>query len=276
MSKWHIPDESIVAYSRNPDEIDAVTAASIEQHLPACARCQASVARFFTRSDLDAIWAEVEDRVDREGVGFTRHLRRRLSADSGSSRLLAATPALRVGTVVAVGLIVAAVVAVSRAADVAAAFLVLAPVVPTALVGLSFAPGADPAGESGLATPVFGFGLVVRRALAIEMLALLVLGVGSFFVPIDGFRALSWLLPALALSLGTLAASARMPAPQAATGTTLGWLALLFVVYLADGRQDLIESAVFGPFGQLTLGFVAVVACVAAFTSRQVLLQEVT
>jgi len=265
----------MVAFSSNPGAIHHVTAASIEQHLTACRACQVSLAGVSPRPELDAIWAEVQDGVDRAGVGFTERLLRWLRVESGSARLIAATPALRVGAVAAVGLIVAAVVLVSRVADVGEAFLVLAPVVPTALVALSFAPGVDPAGECGLATPVFGFGLVIRRALAVEVLALLVLGIGSLFIPIDGPTALAWLIPALALSLGTLAGSVRWAAPQAAAGLTMGWATVLVLAYVAEGGRDLVESAVFDPSGQAVLGLMAVGASVVMMMNRQVLLQEV-
>lgn len=275
MSDWHVPDELMVAFSTDPGGVGAATAASIEQHLTACRSCQAGLARLSPRSELDAIWAEVQDGVDRAEVGFTERLLRRLRVESGLARLLAATPALRAGAVAAVGLIVALVVIVSRATDLGVAFLVVAPVVPTALVAASFAPGADPAGECGLAAPVFGFGLVIRRAVAVEVVALLILSVGSLFVPIDGLRALGWLLPALALSLGTLAANLRWPAPQAAAGLTIAWGAVLVLAYIAEGGRDLAESAVFGPSGQLVVGLFAAGACGVMIMNRQLLFQEV-
>jgi hypothetical protein len=275
MSDWHVPADLMVAFSTDPGAIRDTTAASIEQHLTVCRSCQADLADLSPRSELDAIWTEVQDGVDRAGIGFTERMLRWLRVESGPARLIAATPALRLGAVAAVGLIVASLVLVSRAADVAVAFLVLAPVVPTGLVALSFAPGVDPAGECGLATPVYGFGLVVRRAVAVEVMALVVLGVGSLFVPIDGTRALGWLLPALALSLGTLAGSVRWSAPQAATGLTMGWAAVLVLAYVAEGGRDLLDSAVFDLSGQLVLGLMATGACLVMAMKRQVLFQEV-
>lgn len=276
MSGWHVPDELLVTFASSPARIDAVAAASVEQHLIACASCQSRLAGVSAGPELDAIWGGVEDRIDQAGVGFTERWLRTLGVESGPARLIAATPALRMGALAAVGLIVAAVVLASRAADAGAAFLVLAPVVPTALVSLSFAPGVDPAGECGLATPVFGFGLVIRRAVAVELLALLVLSVGSLFVPVEGPRALGWLLPALALSLGTLAASVRWSAPQAGAGLTMAWAALVVLAYVAEASRDLAESMVFDPSGQLVFGVAAAGACVVMALNRQILLQEVS
>ncbi len=275
MSEWHIAEDLIVIFAAEPGEIDDATAASIEQHLTGCRSCQERLAGLASRTDLDAIWAEVEDRVDLVGAGFTERLLRRFAPDSGAARLMAATPALRVGALMAVGMIVTAVVLASRATGASDVFLVLAPVVPTALVALSFAPGADPAGECGLATPVFGFGLVMRRTLAIELVAVLVLLVGSVFVPIDGLRSLGWLLPGLALSFGTLAGSVRWPVPETAASLTAGWIAVLAFAHIAEGSGGITESAVFDPAGQLVLGLVAAGACVVLAMNRQVLFQEV-
>lgn len=276
MSEWHVPDDLLVRFSASPGEMDDVTAASIEQHIAVCGSCQSNLAEVGPDLVMDAIWVEVADRVDRAGVGFTERVLRRLGVESGPARLIAATPALRIGALGAVALIVAAVVLVSRATDGAGAYLGLAPVVPTALVALSFAPGVDPAGECGLATPVFGFGLVMRRAAAVEVLALLVLAIGSLFVPIDGPRSLGWLLPALALSLATLASSVRWSAPRVATGLTMGWFAVLVMANLAAEGRDLAESVVFDPSGQLVFGLLAAGACVVLAMNRQVVLQEVS
>lgn len=275
MNDWHIPDESLVAFSADPGEMGDAAAASIEQHLTACAECQAALAALAPQAQLDAIWAEVQDGVDRAGIGFVERRLAQLGFESGPARLMAATPALRVGAVLAVGLIVAAVVLVSRAADAGEAFLALAPVVPTALVGLSFAPGADPAGECGLATPVFGFGLVIRRALGIELVALFVLAVGSLFVPIDGLRALGWLLPALALSIGTLAGGVRWSAPTTASALTAGWVGALVVAQVSDSNGSFADSVVFDTVGQTVLALMVTVAILVAVTNRQVLFQEV-
>ena len=161
--------------------------------------------------ELDAIWVEVEDRVDRAGVGFTERLLappwsgvRSGAADRGNSGVADRCAG-------AVGLIVAAVVLVSRAADVGEAFLVLAPVVPTALVALSFASGCGSgggvrAGDTGVRVragdaPGCGGGGRWRCWSSRS---------GRCSFPSTGLEALGWLLPALALSLGTLAGSAAV------------------------------------------------------------------
>lgn len=274
MNEWHVSEQLIADFARSPGAIDEVTAASIEQHLTVCGRCQSGLAAAAPEAPIDAIWAEVEDRIDRAGGGVTERLLQRLAVDSAPARLIAATPALRVGTLLAVGVIIAAVVWASRAAQVGGAYLALAPVVPTLLVALSFAPGTDPAGECGLATPAFGFGLLMRRALAIELVTLMVLGVGSLLVPISGLDALGWLLPALALSMGTLAGATRWPAPEVAGILIAAWMGALTVVNIVEPGRQVADSAVFAPAGQFVIGLLAAGACVVVARNRPSILQE--
>jgi hypothetical protein len=274
VTDWHVPDDVMALFVAEPRAVDDVTAASIEQHVEACGRCQHVAAASTPEIDLDRVWAEVADRVDQDGAGLGERLLRRLGVAAGEARLVAATRALQVGAVIAVAVVVAVLVWASRAADAGGVFLALAPIVPTALVAASFAPGADPAGECGLATPVYGFGLVLRRAVSVEALALVVLVVGSLLVPVDGPRAVAWLLPAAALSLGTMAASVRWPAPHAALGLLAVWFGGMTVSALADHSARLVDAAVFGPAGQVAAALVVAASVAVVVTHRQVLFQE--
>ena len=88
----------------------------------------------------------------------------RVGFDEAAARLVAATPALRAAWLAAVALVVGVVVVACQAADSDGLFLAIAPLLPLAGVAAVFAPGTEPAGEIGSATPLMGFGLVVRRA----------------------------------------------------------------------------------------------------------------
>ena len=74
---------------------------------------------------------------------------------------------------------IAAAVAASRSVDDSRPFLALAPLVPLAGVAVSFGPAPDPAGEAGLATPMHGAGLVLRRPIAVLATSLIVLVAGT-------------------------------------------------------------------------------------------------
>ena len=279
MSDWHVTEEIIARYVDDEGNLDYVTAASIEEHVERCAHCQRSVGEWTRTELLDQVWSGVADRVDRTESGVGERWLVRLGVEPAPARLLGATPGLRVATVAAVMLVVAAVAWASRAADAAGVYLVLAPVVPTALVAVSFSANADPGGECGLATPVFGFPLLLRRALAVEVLALLVLAAGSLFISLEGASAVAWLLPATALSVGTVAVGTRWPAPHAAAALLAGWFGVLAVELVSrrdDGAPPFVDGPVFGMVGQLVAGGLLVVSIGVVYTQRHHVFQEVT
>lgn len=280
MSNWHVTEEFIARYVDDDASLDHVTTASIEQHVERCSHCQRSV-RDRTRAGLlDQVWSGVADRVDQTESSAVERWLVRLGVEPAPARLLGATPGLRVATVAAVMLVVAAMVWASRAADAAGVYLALAPVVPTALVAISFATNADPGGECGLATPEFGFPLLLRRVLAVEVLALLVLATGSLFISLDGARAMAWLLPATALSVGTVAVGTRWPAPHAAITLLGAWFGVLAAGEIVGGRDagapPFVDAPAFGMVGQLVASLLLVVSIGVVYTERHHVFQEVT
>lgn len=273
MTEWHVPEGLVSAFAAEPERVDEVAAASVEQHLAVCGRCQRAVASAADPLAVDAAWTEIEDRIDQRQPGWDGRLARVTGSD-GSFRLIAATAGLQLGALTAVAMVVVLVVLTGRSADSADIFMALAPLVPTALVAMTFAPGADPAGEAGRATPVYGFGLLMRRTLAVEIVALVVLGVAAAFVPIGGLRTLGWVLPSLALSALTIAGGARWPAPAVGVAAASAWMAVVGAAARYEPGHDIVRSAPFDPAGQLVAAAIAVVAAVVILSNRQTLLME--
>jgi len=279
MTDWHLTGELTARYIDDQRNLDHATAASIEEHLARCSPCQRRVGEQSGTEWLDRVWAGVADRIDLSESGFVERWLVRVGREPAPARLLGATPGLRLATFGAMVLVVAAAAWASRAADAAGVYLALAPVVPTALVAISFAANADPGGESGLATAGFGFPLLLRRAVAVEVSALVVLAVGSLFTTLDGARSLAWLLPATALSVGTVALGTRWPAPRAGVTLLAGWFGILAAgeVVRADNAAGppFVDAPVFGPAGQLASGIVLVVSMGVVYTQRHRVFQEV-
>lgn len=273
--EWHVPDDWLARFVDQPALVDGLSAASIEQHLSACDRCQTRLASRFPADELSAVWDEVADRIDRTTDGIVGRWTERLGLATAPVRLLAATPALRVGALLALVAIVTAVAWVSRRADAAGVFLLLAPVVPVVLVTASFAPGSDPAGEAGLATPMYGFALIVRRAVALELVAVAVLALGSLFVPLDGLRSVAWLLPALALSLATMAGSVRWRPATMAVVLLATWFGLAVLTTSRTAGHRLADAALFDASGQVGMAVLAGGAMIVITAYRDVLFQEV-
>lgn len=276
MTGWHVDTELIERFIRN-DPLDHVTAASVEQHVATCERCQRSVSERTAPELLDEIWPRVLDGVDRSEAGRCERWLTRAGVEPGPARLVGATVGLRAAAVVAVTLVIVVVVWASRAADASGVFLALSPVVPTGLVAITFGVNADPAGECGLATPAFGLPLLARRALAVELLALALLAAGSLFVPFDGARALAWLLPATAMAAATVAAGSRWPTTPAAIVVLAGWFTALAVGEVAGGRggAPFAESPVFEAGGQLAAVTILAGSVAVVYAHRHTLFQEV-
>lgn len=278
MSDWHMTAELTARYVDDLASLDQATAASIEEHLARCSPCQHRVGELTGVEWLDRVWDGVADRIDLTESGFVQRWLVRVGGEPAPARLLGATPGLRLATFGAMVLVVAAAVWASRAADAAGVYLALAPIVPTALIAISFSANADPGGESGLATAGFGFPLLLRRAVAVEVSALVVLAAGSLFTTLDGARSVAWLLPATALSVGTVALGTRWPAQRAGVTLLAGWFAILALgeVVRADNGAGppFVDAPVFGPAGQLTSGVVLVVSMAVVYTQRHRVFQE--
>jgi hypothetical protein len=276
VTSWHVDVDSIDRFVRN-DQLDSVTAASIEQHVATCPRCQQSVSDRTSPDLLDRVWSQVVDEVDHVESGRVQRWLVRAGVEPGPVRLLGATAGLRIAVVTAVALIVAAIVWASRAADAGGVFLALAPVVPTGLVAISFSVNADPAGECGMATPAFGLPLLLRRAVAVEVLALAVIGAGSLFVPFDGARAVAWLVPAMALSAATVAAGSRWQTTHAAGALLAAWFGVLAIGEVVGGRggAPFANSQVFEAVGQVAAFAILVGSIAVIHTYRHTIFQEV-
>ncbi len=78
-------------------------------------------------------------------------------------------------------------------------FVALAPAVPIAAAVIAYATAADPAGNTGAATPLHSFRLVVLRT-AILLAAVLPVGLlASVLLPVPTSLVLGWFLPAVAV-----------------------------------------------------------------------------
>jgi hypothetical protein len=143
---------------------------------------------------------------------------------------------------------------------------VLAPLAPLAAVAVAFAPGTDPAGEAGLATALHGVGLVVRRAVVVLGLTFAVLALAALALPDLDATAAAWVLPALALAVGSLALGTWLRVEVAVAALAGGWLLTVWSVWWIAGRgMALAESATFAPAGQsAALAAAAAAAAVVA------------
>jgi hypothetical protein len=257
---WHAPPQLLARFVDEPAALDDATAASIDAHLMACAECRQAVAGLTDAGTLAATWAEVADRVDRPRPTTVERLLLRLGQREGMARLVAATPSLAVAWFGAVLAIAAAAVAVSRTTGADGPFLVLAPLVPLAAVASTFAVASDPTGEAGVATPLYGVALALRRALTVLTPTFALLGMMAIALPEVSGAAL-WVLPAIALVLAALALATWWHAERAVGVLAAAWVVTVTTARWLDGPTvAFADSVAFSAPGQAAAALVAVAA----------------
>ncbi len=240
---WHLDDDLLDTYAEGRP-LSAALTASVEAHLERCATCQSRLVPAADPARLDAVWAEVEDALDAPRAGLLERLLLRAGVASDTARLLAITPSLQASwlTGTAVVLTLALLVAHSGERGLAL-FLALAPVLPVAGLAMAFGPRTDPLHEVAVAAPYSSFRLLLVRSAAV-LTATAVLAVpATFLVPSTPLVAAAWLLPALALSVTSLALAARVDPVVSSAGLSGTWL-VLALSGLAPDRDPLVVATV--------------------------------
>ena len=260
---WHLDDATLSRYASG--ETSAAVAASAEAHLTSCADCRARLAPAVDTSRLDAIWDEVEHRVEVGELPWFERLLVRVGVREDTARLLAATPSLSsawLGSLlVAVLFAVGAAHASPRGLFL---FLTLAPMLPVAGVAAAYGRVADPAHELAVASPYSLLRLLLVRSVAVVGTTVVLTGVGGLLLADAGWTAAAWLLPALALSVTTLALSARFTPAWAAAGVLTSWLAAVLLAWESTGDR----LGAFGDTGQLAALALTAVAALALVRQR--------
>lgn len=241
MTGWHLTDDLLATYADGRPMTPARTA-SVETHLEGCPTCQSRLAPEPDAVRLDEVWAGVVDALDRPRVPLLERLLQQCGVAPVTARLLAVTPSLQLswlaGTAVALGL--ALTVAHSGEAGVAV-FLALAPVLPVAGVAVAFGSRGDPLQEVAVAAPYSSYRLLLVRSAAVLVTTLALAGPAAALLPGTGWVAAAWLLPALALSVCSLALATRVDPVVSSVALAGAWL-VLALSGLAPGRDPLVVA----------------------------------
>lgn len=224
MSGWHLDTDTLDRYVSGI--APPALAASIEAHVVRCADCRARMVPAVDVPRLDRIWEEVVERVDAPVPTPVERLLLRLGIRDDVARLLAATPSMRgawLSSVVAV--LVLALASAHATERGVVVFLALAPLLPVAGVAAAFSPLTDPVHEVAAATPYSSFRLLVIRSAAVLTATVLLAGAAAALLPGAPWLAVAWLLPALALTAGTLALSTWFEPLYSALALATLWIA---------------------------------------------------
>lgn len=261
MTTWHAPEDVLARYAFRPEDVDDVTAMSVEAHLLACADCRTRLGSAVDPALLSQSWDAVADRIDRPRRTPAERFLHLLGVSEVNARLVGATRGLQVSWLLSVAGLVAAMVVIALQSGRAGFFLIVAPVIPVVAVAGVFAPGADPVGEAGAATPMSGWGLVLRRVLSVLCPTLVVLGLGAVALPGLSLAGAAWVLPALGLTLGALALGTWLRVEVAAATVATGWLVALWLArWYSSERTPVADLLPLTATGQLTALALAVLA----------------
>lgn len=223
MNTWHLERDLADRYSDG--RVSPVLAASVEQHLLACADCRSLIRADQTR--LDSVWADVLETVEAPRVSLVEKGLRALGVSDATSRLVAATPSLRGAWLTGVGVLLVAAFLVARLSEHGTlVFVALAPVLPVLGVALAFGPQTDPTLEIAAASPYSLVRLLAARTAFVVGTTLLPAAALTFFVPGPDWLTIGWLLPSLAMCSAVLATAQRIEPHVSALGLSAAWIGL--------------------------------------------------
>jgi hypothetical protein len=257
---WHVDPAQARGYADGT--VTGARAASVEAHLLACGSCRSLVARAAPAARLAQVWDVVQERVDAPRPLWLEWLLTKLGVRPDEARLMAAAPTLRGSWVVAVGLVLGfAAVAAGSEEKTTLLFLVVAPLVPVLGVAGAYGPGVDPTYDLTRAAPYPAARLLLLRALLV-LAASVPLTLAWALVVGDGWEAIAWLLPALALVGVTLVLSDRFGLTSSGAAVAAGYLVLVGVTRVRQGDLE----QVFAADGQV-LSLVVALGCAALLLS---------
>ena len=251
---WHVETETLSRYQGG--DVDRVTAASVEAHVTACAECRSGL---LVDSDwLARSWAGIAEHVEPGERSVVERVLTWVGVPPHLARVVAVTPSLRPSWLIAVTLTLVFASLASRLVQPGSfdLFVVLAPLIPVAGVAVAYGRLGDPAHDITVATPTDHLRLLLLRVAAVTGFAVVLSLVLDLGVPSTRATGI-WILPALAMTLVTLALGTRFTMWMAASTSAVVWIGLLSV-FLARPEERL--PAMFGVQAQIMFFVVAVIA----------------
>ncbi|MGH9192423.1 MAG: zf-HC2 domain-containing protein [Acidimicrobiales bacterium] len=262
---WHADGEVLAAY--RDGRLDVAGRWSVEAHLTRCAACRLQARALVDPARLRRVRSALIEAVDVPRAGLVERLLVRVGVRDHTVRVLAATPALRGSWLLALAVTLAFAVLsawVRRGADAALWFLCVAPLLPLAGIAVAYGPGIDPTYEIGLAAPLRSFRLLLLRAASVLGTSTVLAAAASVMLPGFGWGAAGWLLPALGLTVCSLALATTVE-PLRAVGVTAGGWVVAVAVTVAPPPPS---SVLFSMAGQVAFATLAQLAAVVVLVRR--------
>ena len=272
MTSWHIDDAALRDWIEHRETADQ--AASVELHLVACEECRERVrdAHLHGGGDRDPALDLGVGAGSPVAIQIPRPLLVerglcRLGLPAADARLVAAADVFRGPWLMGVLAVLAFVVLAAEFGRSAGhtAFLVVAPMLPSVAVALSYDPALEPALEQELVTPYPWVRLVLLRTIAVLSLGAPVVLVISPFAP--GGVPFLWLLPAVGFVAAVLALSTWTEPLRAVGAVGVIWLTVVLAsdyttsaVAYCTAQYPITYLAVAG----VSIGVFALIICTCA------------
>lgn len=243
---WHVPEQQLDDYRSG--RLDPARMMSVEAHVDGCARCRAELPA--DGAWLSQQWQQLVSTVARPRLTLIERLLRRAGLPEHLARLLAATPTLSRAWLAAVTAVLCFAVVFSYASHGSVSeparllpFLLVAPILPLAGIAFTYGPLVDPAYELLAATPIAGARLLLLRASAVLVAALVPAALASPLLPGPPLLGAAWLLPALALTAGGLVLATRLPPLLATGGLAAAWVVAVLLLDTLNSERLLAFNA---------------------------------
>lgn len=260
---WHVGSDRSAAYARGA--LEPAQAASVEQHLQRCAQCRDTVGRFADHGLVAQVWPDIIDELDRRRVPVAERIVIRLGLRPELVRLAVGASAVRRAWTAALTFVaVFALVAPGVPDGVRLWFLAMAPLIPLAAVAAAYGPRVDPMFEVVAASPYPTVRLLMLRCLAVFPAVAVLVALAGLLLPGGWSVGVLWLLPALGLSLLTLALEPLFGQRPVVAVVAVVWIAVVAITYRTAGSV----LPVFGVAGQVLFAVVAVAAAATIVRGR--------
>lgn len=251
---WHVETEVLRRYQTG--DVDRISAASVETHVTGCAECRQGLV--VDTEWLDRSWAGIAEQVEPGTRSIVERALTWVGVPPHLARVMAVTPSLRPSWLIAVTLTLVFASLTSRLVQPGSfdLFLAVAPLIPVAGVAVAYGRLGDPAHEMTAVTAIDPLRLLLLRVAAVAGFAVF-LSIG-LDVAVPSARTTGvWIVPALALTLVTLALGTHLAMWMASAASAGAWVTLL-AVFLT--RPDEPLMTIFGAHAQVVFLLVALLA----------------
>jgi Putative zinc-finger len=226
MTDWHVSDRDLGAWIDGT--ASPIGAASVEQHLVGCDRCQSAVGEFVQAAPLNAVWYSIRSRIETPRLNLVGRCLARLGMPERNAMLISTAPSLSSAWLTGVVLALAFAVLAANSAGTRGIviYLLIAPLAPLVGIAAAFGARSDPLFELTVASPYSKFRLLLWRSAAVLATTIPITLMAAIPLHAPWWIGAAWLLPAASLVALALASPGGLDPQSTSTAAAVGWIAV--------------------------------------------------